>query len=180
MTIFNNYGKTSPAAIRAAKIEADALLMRRQGYSYDDIADALTLTVPQVSKAVRNGLKRYREEARESARNIFNLEVDRLDYLLKEALSHVRAGDKDGITIALKVAERRAKLLGLDGAFPVDAKAPAPLNLSNLGNEDLALLADLMAKAGVTDDMDEDSDLPATLEAAAEVYGFTGDEAKSG
>jgi hypothetical protein len=175
---FASYGKTSPAAIRAAKIEADALLMRQQGYNYENIADALNLTIAQVSTAVRRGLKRYREEAKESARNIVELEVSRLDYLLAEALRHVRSGDLDGITVALKVQERRAKLLGLDGAFKVEPKKPEPVNLGALPADDLTTLAEIFERAGLGEDADEDAGISLADDDAARDYGLDLNEGK--
>lgn len=179
MSNYGMYGKTSPAAIRAAKIEADALLMRQQGYDYEAIADALSLTIAQVSKAVRRGLARYRKEAQESARNIVELEVSRLDYLLQQALSHVRAGDLDAIYAALKVQERRSKLLGLDGAFKVEPKKQAPVDLKNLPTEDLEVLSDIFERAGITEDSDEDEGLGLDDAAAISDYGLDPNEGKS-
>lgn len=179
MANFGMYGRTSPAAIRAAKIEADALLMRQQGYSYESISDALSLTIAQVSKAVRRGLARYRAEAKESARNIVELEVNRLDYLMQEALSHVRAGDLDGIAVALKVQERRSRLLGLDGAFKVEPKKQAPIDLSKLPSDDLSTLSDIFERAGVTEEADEDSDMDLGDSAAIGDYGLDANEGLS-
>jgi hypothetical protein len=93
-------------------IERKALELRRAGVTYEGIAE-------RVGYQTRNGA--HRAVARVLARNpaadvdaVRELETDRLDRLLVAVWPVALKGDAKAVDQVLKIAERRARLLGLD------------------------------------------------------------------
>lgn len=127
--------KSSPRRIRAKDKAAEALRMRAAGYTYKDIA--ATLGYASHSSAQEAVEREMALIPREAAKQLLDLEVTRCDELLVK----LEAGMKGAkgmslaklVESAIKVAERRAKLLGLD--------KPTSLAVSIEDNELLALAA---------------------------------------
>lgn len=88
-----------------------ALDMRRAGYTYEAIAEELGLTKAGAWKLVQRELK---ELTKEPARDLQKLELDRLDAMLLGIWDKASSGNLLAIDRALKIQERRARLLGLD------------------------------------------------------------------
>jgi|ERR1035437_9380890 hypothetical protein len=159
------HSKTSPAQVRAALIENQALDMRRDGYNYDEIAEKMQLPREKVNIAVRRALKRLKAETREHASEVLDLELARLDKMYYYAMMHFRAGDLKGLTVALSIMDRRTKYLGLDAAIKADFNVKTnDVDLSNLTDAQLlemqALLQSTVAEASddeLPDDPDYDS-----------------------
>src|SRR5664280_3101378 len=93
-------------------IERKALELRRAGGTYEAIAERL-------GYQTRNGA--HRAVARALARNpaadaagVRELETERLDRLLVAVWPVAMKGDAKAVDQVLKIAERRARLLGLD------------------------------------------------------------------
>lgn len=104
--------KTKPANIDHAMKVAKALDLRRAGLSYSKIAQQLGWNSPQacqdaVSKAIRSIVSEPVEE-------LVEFERQRLDDLFVQAYRVVQDGDVSAVSAAIKIMERRAKLLGLD------------------------------------------------------------------
>jgi len=106
-------------------IERKALELRRAGLAYEGIAERL-------GYQTRNGA--HRAVARVLARNpaadvdaVRELETDRLDRLLVAVWPVALKGEPKAVDQVLKIAERRARLLGLDVPMHVaDATPPRP------------------------------------------------------
>ena len=134
-------GTPEAVQVDVALRRAQAVRMRRDGHSWQHIADTLghgsrAAAYTDVSRA----LEEARKELRESTDEFRELELQRLDNLertvrdvLVKQHVHVSASGRvvkgdDGVTIVddgptlqavdrlLKIAERRAKLLGIDSA----------------------------------------------------------------
>lgn len=104
--------KTSPGRIEAAERQAEAMRLRRAHVSFEDIARELGYaSASGAYHAVRAGLDKT---LREPADELRKLELDRLDEMAQCIWENVLAGDLDSIGTALRIAERRARLLGLD------------------------------------------------------------------
>lgn len=108
--------------------QAQALELRKQGKTYEDIAKALGYhDASGASKAVKSALDRI---IREPAKDVLQLELQRLDALLETALHTVYSGggdekrdlSLDAIDRVLRIMERRAKYLGLDKPTKVDTR----------------------------------------------------------
>jgi predicted transcriptional regulator len=111
--------------------------MRSRGYSYTDIAKALGISRSTAHKYVTAELDKLRAETRASAAQIRSLELARLDRLWRRAEEMLADGDADGakaIAAAIRIMERRARLLGLDeqgaevtGAVVLTVEVPSPV-----------------------------------------------------
>ena len=107
--------KVNPAAIQARERHRQWLDLRRQGVSYDAIARQFDCARSTVFEAVRN---RLRDVTAEPARELVALEAERLDELWHVAFEQAKGGDLSAISACLRIQERRAALLCLDGTEP--------------------------------------------------------------
>lgn len=111
--------------VQAHENQMKALALRKAGVSYQSIADAIGYKDPSGAwRAVKSALKLTLQEPAEELRT---LELARLDDMLKAIASHVQAGNLTAIDRALKIQDRRAKLLGLD--------MPAKLDVTSGGDK---------------------------------------------
>lgn len=98
--------------VKANDRQRQALELRKAGFSYPTIAERLGYASPQAAfKAVDTALKKSIQEPADELRT---LEVERLDGMLASLASQVKQGNHSAIDRALRIMERRAKLLGLD------------------------------------------------------------------
>jgi hypothetical protein len=98
--------------VMATERQAQALDLRGRGLSYREIARRLGYQGPAGAyKAVASGLDKT---LREHSEDVRQLELQRLDALLEGCWSKATTGDAKAIRAALRIMERRAKLLGLD------------------------------------------------------------------
>jgi len=105
-------------AISALEKQKTALKLRAAGVEYTDIAHQLGYkTASGAHKAVTTALRKTLQEPADELRT---LELNRLDVMLKSIWSMVIVGNPQYIVIALKILERRARLLGLDAPTKQD------------------------------------------------------------
>ena len=112
--------KTSPRKMRAKEREVEALNLRKSGATYDQIGKALGITTQGAYRAIIRSLNRLNEQNRESADELRRLEVERLDRMLAAIWGQVLNGNQGAVDRAIKIGERRAKLLGLDAPTRAD------------------------------------------------------------
>lgn len=100
------------AAIRARRLH----VMDRvtAGWSYRRIAEDVGVSIGTISDDVNSSLAELREETDLYTENHVKLEEIRLDKMLSAIWAKVEAGDFQAIDRALKIMERKAKLLGYD------------------------------------------------------------------
>jgi hypothetical protein len=84
------------------------------GRSYRQIAEALGVSHGTVGNDVRILLGRWQREQLQNTEEWVLLAVVRLDQMLQAIWPGVLKGDPQTIALALRIEERRAKLLGLD------------------------------------------------------------------
>ena len=65
-------------------------------------------------RAVKRAMERAQEDLKEDAKELIYLENARLDVMLKAIWPDVLRGDREAITLALKIRDKRAALFGLD------------------------------------------------------------------
>ena len=111
-------GRNLDQSVQSLDRQLKALELRKAGVNYQQIADTLGYANPSGAfKAVERALKALQKEP---ASELLALELERLDAMLVAIAPAVRAGNFGAIDRALKIAERRAKLLGLDAAAKLD------------------------------------------------------------
>jgi hypothetical protein len=109
----------------AAERRRKAVQLRRAGATYEMIAEALEVSVSRARAYVKEAMESIREEIAETAGEVKQMELERLDAMLRVLTDEkVRAaaaqGDYRPMQMQLKVMERRARLLGLDAAVKHD------------------------------------------------------------
>lgn len=103
--------KTSPEAIATAELRGQVLGLRKQGWSYQAIGEALGFSGPRAYQILQEALKELVVEPTEQVRQ---LEIERLDAMLTGVMESAEKGDALAISSALSIMARRARLLGLD------------------------------------------------------------------
>jgi len=145
-------GPQSQASARRAlarKREADALELRLGGATYEQIAARLGYKNRSGAlRAVLRSLDRLIEP--QDVERMRRLELERLDRLLLGIWFSAVRGDAQAIDRALKILERRARLLGLDAPVRQELSGPGGgpiqhehLTESELDREVRRLLADM-------------------------------------
>ena len=139
--------------VRAHDRHLQALELRKAGATYQAIADQLGYAQAKGAyKAVTSALKATLKEPAEELRT---LELTRLDAMLLSLWRRVQNGDERAIDRALRIMERRAKLLGLDApkrqelSGLIATLSARDLNLKRLTSEELAELQRLVEKLDV-------------------------------
>jgi len=103
-------------AHESAERRQKALELRKNGYDYRTIAKALNTTVKTAYLDVQKCLEEIRANTHETAEDVLELELKRLDIAQAALMPRVRDGDPRAIDTLMRVQERRAKYLGLDAA----------------------------------------------------------------
>ena len=98
----------------AREIEVPAIALRRSGVPFREIAVRIGGAPWTAHAAVMRVLDRTLADPAESAGVLRTMELERLDALLAAVWPAAVAGDLPAVGMALRVAERRARLLGLD------------------------------------------------------------------
>jgi len=112
--------QTSPKKVNAVDKRQVALELRKDCYTFQEIADQLGITKGYAYKLVTKGLAELTEKVRSSADELRELENIRLDTLWTKAYDKAQVGDLGAINTCLKISERRAKLNGLDSPTRAD------------------------------------------------------------
>jgi len=143
--------RSSPGRITAREKQRQALELRKAGATFEMIAKQLGYAGRQgAAMAVEVALRRITERPAEELKK---LDMERLDMLFLYLMPKIRAGDAFAINAALRIMERRAKLLGLD--MPIEHKIDGKIevespDLSAKGKAELeAALAEVERLLGV-------------------------------
>lgn len=104
--------KNSKKRIEATEKQRLAIELRKAGLGYEEIARRVGYSGPSGAyNAIQSALKKVLKEPAEELRT---LEASRLDEMLLGIWPDVKAGSLPAIDRAIKLMERRAKMLGLD------------------------------------------------------------------
>ena len=124
-------GQAAPLTLTRALRDQWILEMRKQGLTQAVIAALFGLTRERVGQILRRELRRVRAETLESAAELRQLELERLDGLLLGLARGIEAGDAKAISAAVRVESLRCRLLGildparnLDGQISMDEDSP--------------------------------------------------------
>lgn len=108
---------TSQKGLGTLERQLQALELRKRGIPYRDIARALGWA--SASTAYEAVQKLLEKRVRENADELVEMELERLDHLYQTLLKTAMGGGRGAARaaeVAIKVLERRSKLLGLDAA----------------------------------------------------------------
>lgn len=94
--------------------QIQALELRKAGWPFHKIGVRLGISTSQAFKDVSAQLKQLAALALDNADELRQLELERLDMLIKGLEPMARVGNPGAANSYLRVMERRAKLLGLD------------------------------------------------------------------
>lgn len=126
-------GEDERIAVRRVR----ALEMRKAGATYRQIAAALSIEACTAWRDVQAEMIALRQLAVEGAEDVRELELQRLDRLwVKLEQNGLQRGDHRAVSAAVRISERRAKLLGLDAPVRVQPVAPER-SLETLTDEQL-------------------------------------------
>lgn len=112
-----------------AELSVKSWELRKAGVPYGKIGRQLGVSSATIYRYIQDQLKQYTNEIHATVQDTVTLELARLDDMYLAIWSKARGGDNKAIELALKVMERRAKLLGLD--TPVATKN-VNVNVSNI------------------------------------------------
>lgn len=115
--------KTSPTRIEIEAKQARVLEMRKGGATFPEIAEAEGYAS---SSGAYEACKAAMERTlREPADELRELELTRLDTMQAVAWERMLDGDLDAMAMALRISERRSRLLGLERKeTPIKVKLP--------------------------------------------------------
>ena len=109
-----NSGKLSARKIESAQRQQKAIDLRLAGATFEKIGDALGVSRQAAHKMVGRAVSQMAEDNADAIERVRAIEVARLDRLLLGVWQPARSGDLRAVDRALKIMERRARLLGLD------------------------------------------------------------------
>jgi Homeodomain-like domain-containing protein len=122
-----------------------ALRLRKEGFTYDAIGDRLGISKQRAHQLVSEELTRLRTETPEAAEQVRQLELERLDAMIRIITPQVKRGEIPAMQTVLKIMERRAKLLGLDA--PQEFTLLLKREVEALADELGLAVADVLAEA---------------------------------
>ena len=144
-------GRQATAEMDGVNHRDEALSLRKAGWSYARIAEKLGVSRGGAYKIVQTALDEIREHYRETAHEVVSLELERLDEMTRALESKVGYGDATSIAAALRVMERRAKLLGLDAPQKIAPTDPSGENpYLSASDDELRAMAVKIAAGAVT------------------------------
>ncbi len=126
--------RTGAARVRAADRKTRVLDLRRTGMTIRAIADVEGISRTRAHELIVEALAALPVSRAEELRA---LELEKLDGHERALAAKCAKGDTRAVGASLRVAERRAKLLGLDMPTRHEVVAPAVVE----GGEDLSLLS---------------------------------------
>jgi F420-dependent methylenetetrahydromethanopterin dehydrogenase len=142
-------GEQAKQEISGVETRDKCLSLRRLGMSYAEVAKQVGLSRGGAYKAVQHALDEIRASYRETAAEVLELELDRLDEMTRALSNKVGYGDPQAVTAALRVMDRRAKLLGLDAPTKIAPTDPSGDNPYLAASDDELRALAVKVAAGV-------------------------------
>ncbi len=101
-----------------------ALELRKAGATYEEIGRSLGITKQSAHELVSKVLDEIQSKTSDDADAVKTLEIERLDALFKGLWPSASKGNPQAVEKALKIMERRARLLGLDAPTKLASTDP--------------------------------------------------------
>jgi len=111
-----NPGRSEAAAERREQ----AFRLRKLGWSFGAIGRRLGVSHVRAFRDVSSILKELATQTMDAAKELRQLESERLDVLRRRLLPKIKAGDPNTIQAAIRAVQRRCNLFGLDGPKQVE------------------------------------------------------------
>ncbi|WP_367324812.1 hypothetical protein [Streptomyces sp. HUAS ZL42] len=113
-----NVPQTHPNNAKIAAEQAQCLQLRLEGKSFRAIADITGIALSTVYARVEDAIAL---EVNPKAEQLRAIECQRLDTYLEKLKPRIDKGDDKAIGVAIRISERRSKLLGLDMPQRIEA-----------------------------------------------------------
>ena len=141
----------SERRVQAHERQKQALQLRTAGVAYEEIAARLGYRGR--SGAYAAVMRALRATLQEPADELRTLELERLDRLLLGVWGQAAKGNQGAVDRALRIMERRAKLLGLDAPSKTELSGPqgGPIEVNDAREQLLRLVvrqADARGESG--------------------------------
>jgi hypothetical protein len=114
--------QSHPKRIHEQARRLEALQLRKSGKTYKQIGDSLGIDRGNAWKLVDFELKKLRTEVRETAKDVLDIEVSRLEEIIEACWEKMKGGSVPHAQTILRVMERKAKMMGLDAPLKVEGK----------------------------------------------------------
>lgn len=123
--------------------QQEALELRMRGMSQRAIGDAMGISQQAVAYHLKNALLEYQKDIEKNAAKIRAIELSRLERLQAAVWQPALDGNLEAVDKAIKVMDRRAKLVGLDAPKKTEltGKDGGPLAVASI-SVDLSKLSD--------------------------------------
>lgn len=148
--------KNPKARIKSREQVQKALDLRKSGATYGQIGSLLSISKTRAYQLVTEGMSILNIELKESAAQLLEIELARLDGLVA---AHWPLKDRPrSAEVLLKVCDRRARLLGLYAPVRIveekDEEEPKPIfDFSVLTDEELATARRILEKGLITENL---------------------------
>lgn len=112
---YGRFCMTKPTSIARLERVTRALELRRDGKSYSQIMTIMQLSSQGMAYGlVKQGLDAIKAECAETAEQLREVELQRMDSLWETMHEMAKQGDDKAASVCVKISARRAALLGLD------------------------------------------------------------------
>jgi hypothetical protein len=105
---------TAPKNIKQQERATQALNLRREGASYNEIGKAMGVSRERAFAIVKGELEKLAATVNEASEDVRRIELERLDAMQRKAFAKAVEGDTGAVDAVLRIMDRRAKLLGLN------------------------------------------------------------------
>jgi DNA-binding Lrp family transcriptional regulator len=109
---------TKPSSIGHTERRRQAVDLRRAGLTFEAIGAEMGITSASAFELVKKALEDFRTDTAEAVEDHRRLELARLERIVEIMWPQVEEGRGDAVDRVLKVAQRKAALLGLDLKTP--------------------------------------------------------------
>lgn len=115
---------TSKNKIGIKELRRQSLELRTLGLSFQQIADRLGCSKSAAYRAVTTALEEIQEDTRKLAKLNKTLDLQRLDWVIREAMKLALKGDLQAMDRVMKAIDRRAKIYGFEAPQKIAATTP--------------------------------------------------------
>ena len=128
---------SAPANLTTREREETAYTLRIAGWGYKEIGPYIGVSSTAAYQMVMRVLDRMETDLKGGADKVRNMELDRLDEMIKVLWPKVKAGDQFAVDRVLKIQERRAKFAGLDAPVKLDQNINAQVEMQTYTDDKL-------------------------------------------